>query len=382
MSWFWILTCIVGCFLTSVLFIRYVAVLEAAAWQKAVIFALFMIPGCVFPLTSYELESVLGRGFFLYRYSMYFLFIFCVILFTMTVFRDVVWAILAGVSRLSGKFSVPSMTGGVWLGRLNFATVVAAFLCTAFSFYEGVRIPAVKTVEIVSAKIEREYKIAVLSDLHIHRVLYPWKIWCTALTTNREKPDVILLPGDIIDDDPSKVEALIRSLGALKAEKGVYFVSGNHEFYAGYKASSDALKKLGFSDLDNAGAAIGKDLFIGGVPDVRTALRIGMKADPAKAFRQAPANGFRLLMSHTPTDFKTGNDFDLEVSGHTHGGQIFPFHLFVKAAHKYVSGLYDLAGGAKIYVSNGAGQWGPQMRFLAPSEITILKLVPQNRDEK
>lgn len=86
-------------------------------------------------------------------------------------------------------------------------------------------------------------------------------------------------------------------------------------------------------------------------------------------------------MSHTPADFGKNNAFDLEVSGHTHGGQIFPFHIFTKLYNKYLAGLYETDNDAAIYVSRGSGQWGPQMRFLAPAEITILKLVPENDEE-
>ena len=79
-------------------------------------------------------------------------------------------------------------------------------------------------------------------------------------------------------------------------------------------------------------------------------------------------------MSHTPVDFGKDNIFDLEVSGHTHGGQIFPFHVLAKLHNRYLAGLYQMENGAQIYVTRGAGQWGPQMRFLAPSEITVIRL--------
>ena len=92
-----------------------------------------------------------------------------------------------------------------------------------------------------------------------------------------------------------------------------------------------------------------------------------------EVFSGASDNQFKLLLSHRPLKFKK-NSFDLMVSGHTHGGQVFPFMIFVYLALGYVSGLYDLEDEAKLYVSRGAGQWGPQMRFLAPSEITVVNL--------
>lgn len=378
---FWFLTSVLGCFVTGILFIRYVAVWKMPLWQKSVMFALFMVAGCGLRLTDYSLESVFGDWFRLYRYSVYFIFIFCVILFTLTVFRDVVWGVLYGTDRLIGRFSVPSPRDEKWLFRLNAATLIIGFLCAASAFYEGVRIPAVKIIEISSPKIKQEYKIAVLSDLHIHRALYPWKILCTVIETNKQKPDLILLPGDIVDDRIGKVEKMIRRLGSLHAKDGVFFVSGNHDSRRGSENAADEMKKLGFQVVENRGVPVNDDLYVGGIPDLYSAARHGLPVDLKAAFKGASSDRFRILMSHSPADFKDKDVFDLEVSGHTHGGQIFPFHFIVKAFNKYLAGLYRLDNGALLYVSRGAGQWGPQMRFLAPSEITILKLVPQKSEK-
>lgn len=378
---FWFLTSVLGCFVTGILFIRYVAVWQIPLRQKSVMFAVFMAAGCGLRLTGYELESFFGEWFGLYRYTVYFIFIFCIILFVLTVFRDIAWGIIYGAGKLFRRFAVVSPRDEKWLFRLNVATLIVGFLCTASAFYEGVKTPAVKVVEIASPKIKQEYKIAVLSDLHIHRVLYPWKILCTVIETNKQKPDVILMTGDVVDDKVLKVGKMIKRLGTLHAKRGIFFVSGNHEFYAGYEDSLREMNALGFNVVENRGVSVADDLFVGGIPDFRSAKRYGLTVNPDGAFKEARSGQFRILMSHSPVDFKEKNVFDLQVSGHTHGGQIFPFHFIVKAFNKYLAGLYDMENGAKIYVSRGAGQWGPQMRFLAPSEITILKLVPQKADK-
>lgn len=129
--------------------------------------------------------------------------------------------------------------------------------------------------------------------------------------------------------------------------------------------------------MENSGAALQDQLYIAGIPDLFSAPAHKLSIDPAAAFQNAGPDRFRLLMSHTPADFGKENAFDLEVSGHTHGGQIFPFHIFTKLYNKYLAGLYEMENKAAIYVSRGSGQWGPQMRFLAPAEITILKLIPE-----
>lgn len=186
-----------------------------------------------------------------------------------------------------------------------------------------------------------------------------------------------MLAGDIIDDEPGRVLETAKLLQKLKTSGGIYFVTGNHEFYAGYEPSVNLLKELGFSFLENSGTAIQDQLYIAGIPDLFSAPSHKLQIDPAAAFQNAAPGQFRLLMSHTPADFGKNNAFDLEVSGHTHGGQIFPFHIFTKLYNKYLAGLYETDNDAAIYVSRGSGQWGPQMRFLAPAEITILKLVPE-----
>ena len=161
----------------------------------------------------------------------------------------------------------------------------------------------------------------------------------------------------------------------LKAKEGIYFVTGNHEFYAGYKPTVETLKKLGFTFLENGGVSL-EDIYIAGIPDTFSGHFYGKNADLEKTFAESGDNRYRILLSHTPTDFGRQNNFNLEISGHTHGGQIFPFHILTLLHNKYLAGLYKRENNAHIYVTRGAGQWGPQMRFLAPSEITVIKLTP------
>ena len=181
-----------------------------------------------------------------------------------------------------------------------------------------------------------------------------------------------------MDDDVSKIAPITELLKGLKAKQGIYFVTGNHEFYTGYYTTTNALNQLGFKFLENDGVSLG-DIYIAGIPDTFSGKYYGKEVDLSKAFAAAQDGQFRLLISHTPTKFKDASAFDLEVSGHTHGGQIFPFHFFAKLHNQYLSGRYDLGNSSQIYVSNGAGQWGPQMRFLAPSEITLINLKPQEK---
>lgn len=368
-----ITTSFLGCLVTGFLFFRYTMCLDMSLLQRALVFMGFMLMGCIPLMISYQVEPTLGKFYPVYRYGLYFIYIGCVILFTVTLLSDALFLALSYTPWIGSFKEICS-----WLNPANIALAV---LFTSMALYAGTKVPEVKFVQIETPKLQSKQTIAILSDLHIHRTISETKIKEIVARTNAQNPDVILLVGDIIDDEPQKVAETTALLKGLKAKNGVYFVSGNHEFYAGYAETVEALQALGFNFLENNGAHSGQGLYLGGVPDVFSAGGHGKKIDLSQAFANAPQEAYRILLSHTPKNFGMENNFDLEVSGHTHGGQIFPFHIFAKLHNIYLSGLYDLDNKAKIYVSNGAGQWGPQMRFLAPAEITILKLTPKHEEK-
>ena len=356
-----VITSFLGCLVTVPLFFRYACFLDLTAAKRSGLFFVALLLGCLPLLSDFSLEPVFGRAYPAWRTTVWFLYVFCIILLTFTVLRDVVWAVLykAGVA--------VSLFEKQWVIRLNAVTAVLALAASFSAMHSGLKIPEVKTVSIASDKIQEPQDVVLLSDLHIHRTISPAKIKGIVERANALNPDVILLDGDILDDDVEKIKPITELLKGLKAKKGIFFVTGNHEFYVGYKETVAALKAAGFTFLENSGESVGGGLYVAGVPDV-SGKRYGLDLNAEKAFEKASDSDFKLLMSHTPADFKA---VDLTVSGHTHGGQIFPFHILVKLANKYLAGGYD-----GVYVTRGAGQWGPQMRFLAPSEITFIKLSP------
>lgn len=366
-----ITTSILGCLVTVLLYFRYIFPLETTFSIKAVLFAVSLLVGCFPLLVSYKFENFLGGAYPFYRYALYYIFISCIILLTITLLRDAVW--MAGC-----KTGLISMHSKAYCLQINLITIALSLIFGGWALYEGIKVPALKQLTLSSEKLKENHKIAVLSDLHIHRSINPQKIKAIVEETNRQNPDVILLAGDIIDDDVKRVADITALLKELKAKKGIYFVTGNHEFYAGYKETVIELQQAGFTLLENNGIEISPDFYVAGVPDLFSGRSYGKIIDLEKTFAGSKDGQFRLLVSHTPADFKAENNFDLEISGHTHGGQIFPFHLFALLHNRYLAGLYEMGNGARIYVSRGSGQWGPQMRFLAPSEITILNLAPKN----
>lgn len=361
-----ITTSILGCMATLFLFARYILYAEIPTAVKVVWAAAALLAGCIPLFVGYNFENVFGRFYGFYRYSLYFIYITAIILLTFTIIGD--------LCRIVIKTAAPSLLPAA--AKSTAAILFLSLAAAVWALHEGTKIPAVKTVILSSPKIKQEMTIAVLSDIHIHRVINPAKVKAIIDRTNEQNPDVVLLDGDIIDDDTDKVTEISALLRNLNSKHGIYFVTGNHEFYAGYQSTTDALKSLGFKFLENDGIDLG-NVYLAGIPDMFSGGFYHKNADISGAFKQSAPGQYRILASHTPFDFGSGNDFDLEISGHTHGGQIFPFHIFTKLYNKYLSGLYTMSNGAQIYVSNGAGQWGPQMRFLAPSEITILKLLPQ-----
>lgn len=306
---------------------------------------------------------------------LYFIFIFAVLIFFFMILRDVLWLCLWQTAHFFKK-KFPKPTYIPVLKKANILLFIFVFILSGYALYEGKKIPDIKTVDIITPKITRPTSIAVLSDLHLSRHLSRKKLTGIVQRTLLQKPDLIVLPGDTVDDFPKFIQPHLDILSQLKAPLGVYVVAGNHEFYIGHNNSQEALKKTGMTYLFNTGILINNDIFLIGVPDSKAVRRFGQQADIKNTLKNK-GNHFTVLLSHQPKFIDTldKNSVDLQISGHTHGGQIFPFQFIAKLANTYLSGLYKI-NDTFLYVSRGSGQWGPQMRLFAPSEITIIRLLP------
>ena len=196
-------------------------------------------------------------------------------------------------------------------------------------------------------------------------------------------PDLVAITGDLVDGDAARIADEVAPLAALRAPHGVFFVTGNHDHYSGASEWCDTLAALGIRALRNEriaiGGATGFDLV--GVDDHRGDLLGPGGEDLERALAGRDPARPAVLLAHDPSTFKRActRGIDLQLSGHTHGGQIWPFGWLVRAAIPFVAGLYR-RGGAVLYVSRGTGFWGPPMRLLAPAEITELVLRAPSRD--
>ena len=237
---------------------------------------------------------------------------------------------------------------------------------------------AVKNVTVRLAKLPASmhgFTIVQLTDIHVGPTIGKSFIDDMVDKTNALAPDLIAITGDLVDGSVAALSPFVEALGRLKAKHGVFFVTGNHEYYSGADAWIAHLGKLGIKVLRNERVAIdGIDL--AGVDDAhgrRYSIAHGM--DVAKALEGRDATRALVLLAHQPkaiADAARGG-VDLQLSGHTHGGQFFPWNLMVKLDQPYVTGLH-LHEATQIYVSEGTGYWGPPMRVGTRAEITRIEL--------
>jgi predicted MPP superfamily phosphohydrolase len=225
----------------------------------------------------------------------------------------------------------------------------------------------------------RGLRIVQISDLHIGQRLGEAFLRRVVERVNALRPDVVAVTGDLVDGPVASILPLLEPLADLFAPHGVYFVTGNHEYYWGGRESVSAVEHLGLTVLHNEHRVVergGGSLVIGGIPDL-----LGGRffpdhvSRPDLAFAGAPQGAPRILLAHQPRAVRGAAEqgVDLLLSGHTHGGQIFPFHLMVRLQQPLVRGLRKLLG-VWVYAHRGTGYWGPPMRLFSSPEIAEITL--------
>lgn len=237
----------------------------------------------------------------------------------------------------------------------------------------------IEKVKIITPKLASgQVTIAQISDLHLGMMLGSELIERVTAKLREIQPDIIVATGDIIDGQGDDVDAMAKRFRSILPIKGAYAVIGNHEFYAGLENSLRFLHSAGFTVLRGESATAAGIVFVG--IDDSTAGGLGHEArvDTKKALASAKKDDFIVLLKHQPVvDSET--PFDLQLSGHIHGGQIFPFGYLTRLAYRVQTGLTQLAGGRWLYVSRGTGTWGPPMRILAAPEITLITVESENK---
>jgi predicted MPP superfamily phosphohydrolase len=224
------------------------------------------------------------------------------------------------------------------------------------------------------------FTIAQISDLHVGPTIRDKEVRRVVEQTNAMKPDLVAITGDLVDGGVAELGGIIAELANLKARHGVVFVTGNHEYYSGAEPWMAELRRLGVRVLSNERVRVGDagaSFDLAGVDDWRFTTSEhpgGYPAALARALAGRDPERSLVLLQHQPRgmDEAVGAGVELQLSGHTHGGQIVPFNLLVSFAYPYVAGLYrhrTAAGRGQIFVSRGTGFWGPPLRLGAPPEI-------------
>jgi predicted MPP superfamily phosphohydrolase len=257
--------------------------------------------------------------------------------------------------------------------------VVAALGTTTYGLHEAA-LPTVTPVTVSSRELPEGFdglRVALVTDLHVGPVRDASFTQRVVDEVNAQHPDVVVLGGDLVDGKVSQVSDALAPLADLKAPLGVFAVSGNHEFISQEaEAWLDHWEKLGITVLRNENVALRRQsdtIRIAGVHD-----ETGTGADAADvdgALGSAPAGGFTILVAHQPRQAldAQGRGIDLQLSGHTHGGQVWPFRYAVRLQQPVIDGL-SMVGDVPVLTSRGAGAWGPPVRVLAPPEIPIITL--------
>jgi predicted MPP superfamily phosphohydrolase len=225
------------------------------------------------------------------------------------------------------------------------------------------------------------FRIVQLSDLHIGPTLRRAFVERVVQTANGLQPHLVALTGDVADGYVPSLRHHVAPLAELGAPHGKFFVTGNHEYYWDARGWVREVERLGFNALINAHRVVEHGdgtILVAGVTDgLAGGGTPGHRSDARAAVQGAPDTDVRLLLAHQPVSVFAAQDvgFDLQLSGHTHGGQYFPFSLLVRLFQPFVAGLHRLER-MWLYVSRGTGYWGPPMRLGAPAEITLIELVP------
>jgi predicted MPP superfamily phosphohydrolase len=260
-----------------------------------------------------------------------------------------------------------------------FLPLVLSLLTSLYGYFEAKDIRTERW-RLTSPKIPQEVgrlKIVQISDVHLGLIVREERLKRILRQVNAETPDILVSTGDLVDGEICRLNGLEDLLREIKPRYGKFAVTGNHEFIAGFENSKCFTENAGFTLLRGEGITVHGILNIAGVDDP-TGRRYGLAKDVSEKIllSSLPREKFTLFLKHRPlVDKEAQGLFDLQLSGHIHKGQIFPFSIITWLYYPLNSGKMNLTDNAFIYVSRGAGTWGPPLRFLSPPEVAVIELV-------
>jgi predicted MPP superfamily phosphohydrolase len=318
---------------------------------------------------------------------------FLTLLFAVLVARDIGVLVVTGIQKaahlVGGTGQAPSeavdpVRRMMIMNSLNVGVLGVTGAMFGYGMYQALRRPDIVEIDVPIASLPEAFngfRIVQITDIHVsHTIKRPF-VQSVVDSVNSLRPDLIALTGDLVDGSVDQLRADVAPLAQLKAPDGMYFITGNHEYYSGVERWLKHTAELGFDVLMNEHRIIerGEDrLLLAGVTDYSGgSFSQEHRSDPHQALAGGEGIPAKVLLAHQPKSIfeaaKAG--YDYVICGHTHGGQYFPYHFLAALSQPYVSGLHR-HDKTRIYVSRGTGYWGPQLRIGARSEITVHRLVP------
>ncbi|XDD47485.1 metallophosphoesterase [Leptospira sp. WS39.C2] len=313
------------------------------------------------------------------------------ILFTLVLFMDLLRLVDIGIvsdySRLLFSalirfgFPIDGVTE-VKNFSLAFSTIVAATALSSLGFYNAHVRLLTKHVKIPVKGLHSDLqslKIVQISDVHIGPTIKEKFLRRVVGKINAQSPDIVVITGDLVDGPAATLKHHLKPLADIRSKYGIFYVTGNHEYYSGVLSWLPEIERLGIRVLLNENQIIpigNAKLLMAGVTDLTAGSMIkSHQTNPKRAIQGGENTDYKILLAHQPNSIYEANQvgFQLQISGHTHGGQFFPGNILIYFAQKFVSGLHWYKD-TQIYVSRGTGYWGPPFRLGAPSEISVLEL--------
>jgi len=280
--------------------------------------------------------------------------------------------LLAVTGWLSADASLPALPRFLLATALTGVVVVYGFVAA--------RRLRIERVVLTSPKLPagtEPLRLALISDVHLGALVGARRLRAILAKCRELKPDVLVSAGDLVDGQADRLNGLAPLFADFQPRYGKFAVTGNHEYFVGLERALAFHARAGFAMLRGNAATLADWLTITGVDDPMGA-SMGMSAhvDERGLLQQCRQEGFTILVKHQPRIDPLASGFDLQLSGHVHQGQIFPFGLLVRLFYPVATGLTRRTGGGWLYVSRGTGTWGPPLRVLAPPEITLIELRP------
>lgn len=261
---------------------------------------------------------------------------------------------------------------------LFFSVLLLVSLILAFGFLSARNIKITQIdipLEKLSAR-HNAFSIVQISDVHLGTIIHKKRLIEIVDKANALDPDLVLITGDLVDESVDKLEDMVEPLSKLKSRLGVFAVTGNHEFYAGVDEAVRFMEQSGVHVLRNRYVTIDSILNLVGLDYITPEQQMGRKNPPLESIMSDMDKSLpTILMYHAPVKLERAESagIDLQLSGHTHKGQLFPLNFITNLVYTVHSG-YARFGNMQIYVSNGVGTWGPPVRVGAPPEIVQIKL--------